>query len=299
MPFTNAQQKGNALEEAVRMIEAVILRANPATTNEATITIEPKKVMVIDGVKHEIDIFITIDHGRGYKAFFIFECKNWEEAVGKNEIIVFSEKIKAVQAQQGYFIAKSFGEYAVAQAKQDKRIELLLASDALGLLPPFVANFRIAYHIVVSTNISLGMLGDPQKLGTLTVTDESKVKFQNVELLQGEFNKRIQNAVVEEVMKHEPTATFTEGVVYFYDKTRTFTFQPNELFIDGTECRELMAHIIWEVLIIRPRIVSKFDIKTRGRIITFESDPLPTGEIIKTWFINIDESENRASPPQT
>lgn len=299
MPSTNAQQKGNALEEAVRMIETVILRANPATTQEATITIEPKKVMVIDGVKHEIDIFITIDHGRGYKAIFIFECKNWEEAVGKNEIIVFSEKIKAVQAQQGYFIAKSFGEYAVAQAKQDKRIELLLASDALGLLPPFVANFRIAYCTVISRNISLGMIDDPQKIGMLTVPDDSKVKVQNEELFLWAFNERIQKRVIDEVMSHEPTATFKEGLVYFYDKPRTFTFQPNELFVNGNELRELQAHIIWEVRIIRPRIVSKFDIKTRGRIITFESDLLPTGEIIKIWLINIDESENRASPPQT
>jgi len=132
------------------------------------------------------------------------------------------------------------------------------------------------------------MIGDPQELGMLTVPDDSKVKYQNEELFLWAFNERIQKAVIDEVMSHEPTATFREGLVYFYDKTRTFTFQPNELFVNGNELRELQAHIIWEVRIIRPRIVSKFNIQTRGRIITFESDPLPTGEIIKTWLINID-----------
>jgi hypothetical protein len=287
MPQTTSQEKGNALEEAVHMIETVILGAN-STTKETTVTIEPKKVMVIEGVKHEIDIFITIDYGRGYNAIFIFECKNWKEAVGKNEIIVFSEKIKDVQAQKGYFIAKSFGEYAVAQSKQDKRVELLVASDALGSLPPVVANYHIVHTNVVNLNTSLGMIGDPQKLGTLTVTDESKVNFQNEEFFLKVFNERIHKAIIDEVMKHEPTATFVEGVVYFYDKTQTITFQPNELFIDSIECREIQVNIIWEARVFRPRIVSKFDIATRGRIITFESDPLPTGESIKTWFINID-----------
>src|SRR6266699_3105765 len=119
MSFTSPQEKGDALEEAVRLIEQTILHTNPLATG-ATITIEPKKIVIDDGVKHEVDIFITIDHGKGYKAIFIFECKNWEETVGKNEIIVFSEKIDVVQAQKGYFIAKSFGKYAIAQAQKDK-----------------------------------------------------------------------------------------------------------------------------------------------------------------------------------
>jgi hypothetical protein len=127
MSLTTPQVKGNALEDAVHLIERTILQNNPAT-KDAVITIEPKKIIIRDGVKHEIDIFITIDNGKGYESIFIFECKNWEKAVGKNEIVVFSDKINAVQAQKGFFIAKSFGKYAVAQAKKDKRIELLIAS---------------------------------------------------------------------------------------------------------------------------------------------------------------------------
>src|SRR6266487_6296745 len=137
MARTKAQMKGDALEKAVQLIETYILGTNPAT-KEAIVTFEPKKIVVVDGVKHEIDIYITIDLGKGYESVFIFECKNWQEAVGKNEIIVFSEKIDAVQAQKGYFIAKKFGEYAQAQAKKDKRLELLIASDALASLPPFI-----------------------------------------------------------------------------------------------------------------------------------------------------------------
>src|SRR5689334_20905416 len=59
---------------------------------------------------------------KGYTVTFIFECKNWEDAVGKNEIIIFSEKIDAVSAQRGYFVAKSFTRDAEAQALKDPRM---------------------------------------------------------------------------------------------------------------------------------------------------------------------------------
>ncbi len=123
MARTQAQKKGDDLEKAVQLIESYILGSNPAT-KDAIVTIEPKKIVVVNGVKHEIDIYITIDYGKGYKAHFIFECKNWKKKVGKDEIIVFSRKIDIVHAQTGYFIAKSFTRDAEAQAGQDARIEL-------------------------------------------------------------------------------------------------------------------------------------------------------------------------------
>src|SRR5712692_2352969 len=134
MSVTTSQEIGDALEEAVRLIEQTILQS---TTKDATVTIEPKKVITVEGVKHEIDLFVTIDNGRGYKSIYIFECKNWIKGVGKNSIIVFSAKINVTKAQKGYFIAKRFGKHAVAQAKLDDRIELLTASFELDALPPF------------------------------------------------------------------------------------------------------------------------------------------------------------------
>lgn len=108
MARTKAQEKGDALEKAVELIERFILDDN----SNATVTIEPKKIVVVNKVKHEIDIYITIDHGKGYKGLFIFECKNWAKKVDKNEIIVFSKKIEVTSAQKGYFIAKSFTDDA-------------------------------------------------------------------------------------------------------------------------------------------------------------------------------------------
>ena len=286
MSISTAVQKGDTLEKAVQTIEALILHSNEATRN-AIVTIEQKKIVIVDGVKHEIDIFTTIDYGKGYTSIFIFECKNWEVAIGKNEIIVFSEKIQAVQAQKGYFIAKSFGEFAVAQAKKDKRIELLIASDKLDPLPSFTNNFHLVLSNVVQTNLIVHLTTDePEIINALTFTEESRVKVGNEELFLKAFRERLQQVVINEVINHEPTGLFTEGV-YPYKKTQTVKFQQKELSIEGNQCEAIEVEAIWEVHIIHPKIVSKFDIQTRGRIITYDFDQLPTGGNITTSFIDI------------
>ena len=125
MSPTSPNEKGDALEVAVSAIEHAILSSSPSLSG--TPLFERKKRVNCGGVHHEIDLYLTIDSGAGYKSTFIFECKNWQEAVGKNEIIIFARKIHDVSAQLGYFVAKSFTADAVAAAAQDKRIILYTA----------------------------------------------------------------------------------------------------------------------------------------------------------------------------
>jgi len=115
------------------------------------------------------------------------------------------------------------------------------------------------------------------------------VRLNNEELSYQEFAQRIHDIVKNDVMNHEPTGRFSEGV-HPYDRTRTFTYQPGELYVDGLECRELEAHVMWEAQIIYPKIVSQFDVHTRGRVVTqeFDKDKLPPGLELKATFINID-----------
>lgn len=120
-------KKGNDLEQAVRAIEDAILRTAPGYA-EGTFKIQGNKVLVHDGVRHEIDVFVTATLAAGYEATFIFECKNWNAKVGKNELIIFSEKVAVSGAQRGFFVAKTFTKDAQAQAKKDARIQLLTAS---------------------------------------------------------------------------------------------------------------------------------------------------------------------------
>ena len=84
-------EKGNALESAVAAIEKHILDTSPAL-REKTFFIEGKKIITVDGVHHEIDFYVTIDLGAGYRSVFIFECKNWQDPVGKNESSFYQKR---------------------------------------------------------------------------------------------------------------------------------------------------------------------------------------------------------------
>ena len=80
--MTAPDDKGRELERAVQAIGAVILKSSPAL-REQPFKIEARKRVNVGGVHHEIDIFVTVEAAKGYTSIFIFECKNWEAAVGK------------------------------------------------------------------------------------------------------------------------------------------------------------------------------------------------------------------------
>src|SRR6266567_157119 len=286
MARTKAQKKGDALEDAVHMIETVILRSNP-NTKEATITIETKKRVTVQGVRSEIDVYVSVKLGNGLELIYIFECRNREEPVSKDDITVLNDKIEEVGAQKGYFVAKKFGRDAIYKAKRYQRIELLKAIDEFEALPFVVEHFHYVHNTPLHVSLSfVKQTDDPQKVETLPLTDESKVKLGDKELLLGVLGERVRQNVINEVMSHEPTGTFSAGA-YPYDRPKTYTFNPNELFVDGYEYLELNAQVSWETQVIRPRIVSKFDIEKRGRVFTIESGELPSGVNIQVSFIEI------------
>ena len=71
----NSNEKGDALEAAVHAIEGAILRACPGYS-EKTFRIERKKLITVGGVRHEVDVWVTIELPGCYESIFIFECKN-------------------------------------------------------------------------------------------------------------------------------------------------------------------------------------------------------------------------------
>jgi|SRR5262245_40599995 len=111
-------EKGNALEQAVRAIETAILTTSPVYQGNTFIISSKKKLRVKD-VQHEIDVWVEIDLCKGYKSRFIFECRNRKKRANKNDIMLFSAIIAAVQAQTDFFIAKSFTKDARPQAQQE------------------------------------------------------------------------------------------------------------------------------------------------------------------------------------
>jgi hypothetical protein len=117
---------------------------------------------------------------------------------------------------------------------------------------------------------------------------ESEFTVRGEVLTKYAFERRIQQAVLDEVMQHQPTASFPDGT-YKYTEVKRLPFEKGELCVDGIEYIQVTATISWDVFIIRPKIVSHFNIKTRGRVLSLESATLPNGATIEASFIGVEE----------
>lgn len=277
-------EKGNTLESAVRAIEDAILRKSPAL-RENTYLIETKKIVTAAGVRHEIDIFVTIDLGGGYKSVFIFECKNWKEAVGKNDIIVFSEKVDVVQAQVGFFVAKSFTADAQAQAKKNPRITLLIAKehDPSGTPIPFDLHF--VWQEKTDAEMKF-VAWNPANL-----QEEAHVNVQNAQatlggkslILEPYVNQWIEDARNESVSKF-PSGRLPAGE-YEREADVVREFSEGELILNGTSIRRSTLHLKMKLRVLRPPILSHFEVETRGRVLSLAPVKVGEGNTIQSNII--------------
>ena len=264
---TTPAEKGNALEMAVAAIERHILATSPGL-RENTFVIESKKIICVGGVHHEIDIFVSIDLGQGYKSVFIFECKNWKKSVGKSEVVEFTEKIDAAQAQHGYFVAKSFTKDARGQAKKDQRMTLLVAKehDPTGMPVP------LGFHGVnpelerVEVNFrgqdSTGSEPSPIDIAT------AQAQLHGIAINLHEYVMKWAEETCNENMRTFPSGKLSEGV---YDRTADSTreFAQGEFLLDGSDIKGATLSITFKVRVLRPAVISHFEVQSRGRVLSF------------------------------
>jgi hypothetical protein len=258
-------EKGRELEIAVEAIEAVILESSPSLVGQP-FQIERRKRINVGDVQHEIDIFVRVGAAKGYESTFIFECKNWEAPVGKNEIIVFSEKIDATVAQRGYVVAKGFTKDAFAQAAKDPRLTTLYAieRDPANTAPPE------GFHITVNTSAkpdtvfrvrgSSGAHSDPIDVNGKMFAINGK------DLLVTDYlNSWIQQLYRDRLLWFQ-TAHLVEGIhPMLADEQRSF--DAGECVIDGRDIEHVRLFVEFGVQVIRPVVISDFELATRGRVV--------------------------------
>jgi len=266
MPTNTPQEKGDALENAVAAIETVILQSSSGLSSKPLI--EKKKVIIANGVRHEIDVCVIADLAPGYRATFIFECKNWKEAVGKNEIIVFSEKINVSGATSGCFVAKSYTADAVNQAKRDSRITLLLASEHDPDSGEEVFQFFTRSPMMTKLDVTMFKRGS-KGLNPKEISPEGA----ELECLGQPVDFRAQLYVWSlKVCENDLMAFFEDPVpagIYRRAVDGDLYFGPDEVFINHEEVEKLVFHIEYQVTVTPVPVVSHFEVKSRGRCITF------------------------------
>jgi hypothetical protein len=276
-------QKGNALENAVGVIEHCILQTSPSL-KEKTFLIENKKTIVVGSVHHEIDIFVTIDAGPGYKSFFIFECKNWQDAVGKNDIIIFSEKIDVSQAQHGYFVARSFTKDARAQGKKDPRMTLLLASEHDPSTAPLPFGFHVTQSILKHSKLTFYRRGRTHsELTPLDINAVAKLNGTIIDMRQ--YVKKWGEQTCGNNLLSFQTVGLPEGT-YERSAESKREFLPGELFLNEFDIEYADLSISFNVVISRPAVISYFEVESRGRVATLAPIVGPEGPIVEIGFID-------------
>ena len=264
--MTKSQHKGNSLEMAVHALESAILRRSPGY-NEKTFRIVSKKIISTGGVHHEIDIWVNVELG-GYSATFIFECKNQKAKVGKNDIIVFAEKIKVAQAQTGFFVAKSFTRDAEAQARGEPRIQLLRVRELpIDEVPVPIRRFHGVTEVEGSRQSQCCIVHGFEH-GSVTGLDLSLASFT----IDGEgrdLGAYLKDWINEEISKRQNafrSESVAEGIYPLaFDASRVFS--DREVTVNHERVEQMTVSGNVQMRVLNGIIVSRFEVAARGRII--------------------------------
>jgi hypothetical protein len=265
---------GEQLEKAVRVVEEAIIATDP-NLRERSFTLDLRKRVVIEGVQHEIDVWVTLGASHDYDAIFIFECKDWKRPVSKKEVIVLAEKVRAVSAQRGFLVARNFTKSAYAQSLQDNRIQLVQLSD-----PPTFDRIEWIVFTRGEPNCSVEFLSKkgrwwpPSPYQTLlAVLNGQPLKIRNylnlwlteiLENLTKEFQAENKSSVgVSHTLKARSERGFSE------------------LRLGGTKIVKMILRVELRVANVRPTIVSKYEIASRGRFWAFSPVEVTPGQFLE------------------
>ncbi len=255
------------------LIEDTILSRDPRLRG-SNFTVESNKVFTIHGVKHEVDVFVTTAPNTPYEARWIFECKNWKEPVGKNEIIVLAEKVHAIAAASGFIVAKKLTKAAHAQLELDKRLSFVSCTDEFA----DILKIQAKHTIREITNVQIAFRArsvtpaDPPR--DIDLRDKSCV-MNNRTMLFKEFVLEQAHRMVSQELSQDPALLRTEGGMA---KTCQggIQFGPGEFLIESMDIERMELWVSFHLFVRPTKLVSKFELSGRGRAYTFE----PVDEII-------------------
>jgi hypothetical protein len=124
-----SKAKGDELEVAVQKIEASILDGYPSLRGVPA-RIERDVRFNQDGILIQIDVLVRTDPDTADEALHIFECKNWRNAVGSEEVQKLDSRRNYLKAASATLVCCSYTKRAASYARK-VGIRLLRASEDL------------------------------------------------------------------------------------------------------------------------------------------------------------------------
>jgi hypothetical protein len=277
--------KGDALEDAVELIERTILNLAGLDSHPEAISIERNKRIVHKGVMHELDLYVVVNRGTGYEASYIFECKNWQRNVGKIPIGEFEYKIRDTNAQHGFFIARSFAKTAKARAAQCHRMSLINATDT-NVDPTVFPDTEVLWEQIPARHNEMLITLDgadtpcrPVSPSDLSMTCDGAAVDTN------QFVISLADEIVHEQLDRMRPGGRPEGP-FVVAGEKLFDFKNKGLLVNGRMCKSIRLKVTSTQYMLRPRVVSHFDIQNRGRTLSIEALS-PTGAAIRLSYVDV------------
>ncbi len=257
-----AHKKGRALEKAVMFIQHIILKSEPSLAG-VKFKIETNSIRIVKGVRHELDVVVRINPDTPYEALWIFECKNWKKTVGKNEVIVLTEKVSAVAANRGVIVARKWSPSAEAQAKLDSRI-MLSRCDADFEIPFDPSQMVLNQKTLERTEVLVKVVPD----GWQKMSMDDGWIYNGQSLILRDLLLREAIASVDKKIKSEQTRFNLEGV--HTDKVVTeVSFEPGQLRHPPYEILRMRLTTKFSVLSYKPILESHFAFPGQGLVFNF------------------------------
>ena len=267
MKQTEAIKPGRALERAVTFIQETILKHDPKL-KVSDFVIEPDKIVTIAKVRHEIDVYVKTLPNSPYEAISIFECKHWNKPVGKNEIIILSEKVKAASANRGFLVAKEITKHAQAQLDLDNRLRFIKFTEDF-FSPLNSASLLYLCTDEISTAISFHERGIIREKPHRLKYEDVKCQLNDESVSFSNFARKHVRDMVREDQETNKTRYRHESN-HFCSVGTHIDFNPNEFTINNADVESMDIESRYWLSVRRQKIISKFEFKTQGRVFMFE-----------------------------
>lgn len=268
---------GRALEKAVGIFQEIIIKSDP-TLRAADCSVEMNKIATVAGVRHEIDVLVKMLANSPYESTWIFECKNWRKPVSKNDVIILAEKVRALSANRGYLVAKSFSKDAKAQAKLDARLSLVPCTEEFESVLNSL-ELLLTAHELIAVQVRVKQRGVVPKAGLRVHDLTGSQKLCYLKKVPLGFNAMIidhADTLVLAKRKANQAQYRLEGTHQGSCVLRQ-NFEPGELLIDDIDVERMELDVQFLVTARKLKILSKFEVKGQGRAVSFEAveDALP------------------------
>jgi hypothetical protein len=265
MPNPN-DEKGRALERAMQFVQENLFKSDPrlAGTN---FTIEVRKTVNVAGVRHEIDVLVTTHPGTQHESISIFECKNWKAPVGKNEVIIFADKVAAIRANRGFLVAKSLSKDAQERLKQDSRLIFLRCTE--DFFSP-LNNLEVVHSVHDPYGRKVAVKYRDLSRDHPDVLDYTKVKcLWNGKLV--DFLSYV-DQLTEELVSDDHKRNkgrYSQGGTHPGHNSVRINYEPGEFVLDDSDIEHLILSMWFTVTVRRRTIFCKFELDGQARVYSF------------------------------